>query len=102
MTTTVGTTMPTTEKEAKKLCANVKRTITNLLKEGKTLLSAKEGLPEFRDTAGRLRHELGQLKVVSDCVIELKCISLGATLDDDKRETAETNIADTSKPIITM
>jgi hypothetical protein len=99
MATTVGTTMPTTEKEAKKLRANVKRTITNLLKEGKTLLSAKEGLPEseFRDTAGRLRHELGQLKVVSDWVIELKYISLDATLDDDQREIAETNIADTEQ-----
>ena len=67
----------------------MKRKITNLLKEGDSLLTADSGLPntEFRKLAERIREELDILNVNNEHYINLKCsvLVLGEDATEEKR-----------------
>ena len=80
--------------------ANTKGKITNLLKEGSSLLTANSGLPsrptEFRQLAKRIREELYFLHVNNEHYINLKCsaLVLGEDATEEKMGFEEETIAD--------
>lgn len=92
---------PRTVKEAKTRRRNAKRTVTTLSKEGRTLLAAKDGLPEseFRDITDRLRRGLSAVRTTNEYVIELQCSDLKADDYANERdmEQAEQSIASTEE-----
>ena len=77
---------PKTLNEVRRDRASTKRKITNLLKEGDSLLTADSGLPntEFRKLAERIREELDILHVKNELYFNSKCSEL--VLGDDATE----------------
>ena len=77
---------PKTLNEVRRDRASTKRKITNLLKEGDSLLTADSGLPntDFRKLADRIREELDILHVKNELYINSKCSVL--VLGDDATE----------------
>ena len=82
--------IPKTLNEARRDRASAKRNITNLLKEGDSLLTADSGLlnTEFRKLAERIREQLDILHVKNELYINLKysVLVLGKTLPMRKGE----------------
>ena len=91
--------IPKTLNEDRRDRASTKRKITNLLKEGDSILTAYSGLPntEFRKLAERIREELDILHVNNEHYIHLKCsvLVLGEDATEEKRGLEEETIADT-------
>ena len=89
---------PKTLNEVRRDRASTKRKITNMLKEGDSLLTADSGLPstEFRKLADRIREELDILHVKNELYINSKCseLVLGDDATEEKRGFEEETIAD--------
>ena len=89
---------PKTLNEVRRDRASTKRKITNMLKEGDSLLTADSGLPstEFRKLADRTREELDILHVKNELYINSKCseLVLGDDATEEKRGFEEETIAD--------
>ncbi|ESP05197.1 hypothetical protein LOTGIDRAFT_152007 [Lottia gigantea] len=88
---------PRTVREAKMLRGNAKRKITNLVKDGLSLLQSDEGIPcdEYKLLADMIREHLDTLQVTIDHVIKFKCeeLKVAEYKSEEDLDNAEQEIA---------